>query len=100
MEHADEATTSQIEHQIDYKTPKKTSSIIESEALLAKINILTTRPENQSQNAKVNDYDLQLCRTRWHSVTLAPSSYLHAGPNTSIICIFFAAANNQGLCHY
>lgn len=74
MEHADEATTSQIEHQIDYKTPKKTSSIIESEALLAKINILTTRPENQSQNAKVNDYDLQLCHTRWHSVTLSPSS--------------------------
>lgn len=54
MEHADEeATTSQIEQNIDYKTPKKTSSLIESEALLAKINILTTRPENQSQNAKV-----------------------------------------------
>lgn len=78
MEHADEAaTTSQIEQNIDYKTPKKTSSLIESEALLAKINILTTRPENQSQNAKVeyNIFYSYSARTpRFCSVTLAPST--------------------------
>lgn len=78
MEHADEAaTTSQIEQNIDYKTPKKTSSLIESEALLAKINILTTRPENQSQNAKVeyNIFYSYSARTpRFCSVTLALST--------------------------
>ncbi|KAH8359323.1 hypothetical protein KR093_005819 [Drosophila rubida] len=47
MEHAD------VESHIDYKTPKKTSSLIESEALLEKINILTTKPENHSHNAKL-----------------------------------------------
>lgn len=77
MEHADEAaTTSQIEQNIDYKTPKKTSSLIESEALLAKINILTTRPENQSQNAKVEYnilYSYSARTPRFCSVTLAPS---------------------------
>jgi len=49
MEHADVAAS-----HIDYKTPMKTSSLIESEALLEKINILTTKPENHSHNAKVN----------------------------------------------
>lgn len=99
MEHADEATTSQIEHQIDYKTPKKTSSIIESEALLAKINILTTRPENQSHNAKViSVYDLQLCCTSWHSVTLAPS-FPHMQSLIHLYTIL-TAAYNQGLRYY
>ncbi|XP_060645295.1 serine/threonine-protein kinase greatwall isoform X2 [Drosophila nasuta] len=49
MEHADLA---QVEPHIDYKTPKKTNSILDSEALLEKINILTTKPENQSHNAQ------------------------------------------------
>ncbi|KAL7727313.1 hypothetical protein ACLKA6_008599 [Drosophila palustris] len=53
MEHAVDVATSHIELQIDYKTPKKTSSLIESEALLDKINILTTKPENHSHNAKL-----------------------------------------------
>ncbi|XP_036323646.1 serine/threonine-protein kinase greatwall isoform X1 [Rhagoletis pomonella] len=35
-------------HQGDYKTPKKSSMIIDGERLLDKINILTTKPENQS----------------------------------------------------
>lgn len=51
MENAD--ATSQSDPQIDYKTPKKTHSLIDSEQLLDKINILTTKPENHSQNAKV-----------------------------------------------
>ncbi|XP_062125048.1 serine/threonine-protein kinase greatwall isoform X1 [Drosophila sulfurigaster albostrigata] len=49
MEHADLA---QVEPHIDYKTPKKTNSLLDSEALLEKINILTTKPENQSHNAQ------------------------------------------------
>lgn len=53
MEHAD-PSASQIEVHIDYKTPKKTSSTFEHEELLKKINILTTKPENHSHNAKVN----------------------------------------------
>lgn len=73
MEHADEAATiSQIEQHIDYKTPKKTSSLIESEALLAKINILTTRPENQSQNAKVKSIILFTVIVLAHHVDYAP----------------------------
>ncbi|XP_064550517.1 serine/threonine-protein kinase greatwall isoform X1 [Drosophila montana] len=52
MEHAD-SSASQIEVQIDYKTPKKTSSTFEHEELLKKINILTTKPENHSHNAKL-----------------------------------------------
>ncbi|XP_017041078.1 serine/threonine-protein kinase greatwall isoform X2 [Drosophila ficusphila] len=51
METAD--ATSQSDIQIDYKTPKKTQSLIDSEQLLDKINILTTKPENHSQNAKL-----------------------------------------------
>ncbi|EDV30295.1 uncharacterized protein Dana_GF23215, isoform A [Drosophila ananassae] len=51
MENAD--ATSQSDPQIDYKTPKKTHSLIDSEQLLDKINILTTKPENHSQNAKL-----------------------------------------------
>jgi len=51
MENAD--ATSQSDVHIDYKTPKKTHSLIDSEQLLDKINILTTKPENHSQNAKV-----------------------------------------------
>lgn len=53
MEHTDLAT-SQNELHIDYKTPKKISLLIENEELLDKINILTTKPENHSYNAKVN----------------------------------------------
>ncbi|XP_030371321.1 serine/threonine-protein kinase greatwall [Scaptodrosophila lebanonensis] len=52
MENTDPAAK-QSEQQIDYKTPKKTNSMIDSEHLLEKINILTTKPENQSKNAKV-----------------------------------------------
>ncbi|XP_033233196.1 serine/threonine-protein kinase greatwall isoform X4 [Drosophila pseudoobscura] len=51
MENAD--ATSQSDPQIDYKTPKKTNSLIDSEQLLDKINILTTKPENHSNNAKL-----------------------------------------------
>ncbi|XP_065721731.2 serine/threonine-protein kinase greatwall isoform X2 [Drosophila suzukii] len=51
MENAD--ATSQSDAHIDYKTPKKTHSLIDSEQLLDKINILTTKPENHSQNAKL-----------------------------------------------
>uniref|UniRef100_A0A6P4F404 Serine/threonine-protein kinase greatwall n=1 Tax=Drosophila rhopaloa TaxID=1041015 RepID=A0A6P4F404_DRORH len=51
MENAD--ATSHSDAQIDYKTPKKTNSLIDSEQLLDKINILTTKPENHSQNAKL-----------------------------------------------
>ncbi|KAH8284125.1 hypothetical protein KR054_010797 [Drosophila jambulina] len=51
MENAD--ATTQSDTQIDYKTPKKTHSLIDSEQLLDKINILTTKPENHSQNAKL-----------------------------------------------
>ncbi|KRK02807.1 serine/threonine-protein kinase greatwall isoform X2 [Drosophila yakuba] len=51
MENAD--ATSQSDVHIDYKTPKKTHSLIDSEQLLDKINILTTKPENHSQNAKL-----------------------------------------------
>ncbi|XP_014090455.2 serine/threonine-protein kinase greatwall isoform X2 [Bactrocera oleae] len=43
----EETATVQYHHS-DYKTPKKTSIIIDGERLLDKINILTTRPENQS----------------------------------------------------
>ncbi|EDV91357.1 serine/threonine-protein kinase greatwall isoform X2 [Drosophila grimshawi] len=52
MEHADSASP-QTELHIDYKTPNKTRSMIENEVLLDKINILTTKPENQSHNAKL-----------------------------------------------
>ncbi|XP_017084955.2 serine/threonine-protein kinase greatwall isoform X5 [Drosophila eugracilis] len=45
--------TSLSDAHIDYKTPKKTHSLIDSEQLLDKINILTTKPENHSQNAKL-----------------------------------------------
>ncbi|XP_026831808.1 serine/threonine-protein kinase greatwall isoform X2 [Drosophila erecta] len=51
MENAD--ATSQSDVHIDYKTPKKTHSLIDSQQLLDKINILTTKPENHSQNAKL-----------------------------------------------
>ncbi|XP_070073556.1 serine/threonine-protein kinase greatwall isoform X2 [Drosophila takahashii] len=51
MENAD--AISQSDAHIDYKTPKKTHSLIDSEQLLDKINILTTKPENHSQNAKL-----------------------------------------------
>uniref|UniRef100_A0A0K8UV67 Serine/threonine-protein kinase greatwall n=1 Tax=Bactrocera latifrons TaxID=174628 RepID=A0A0K8UV67_BACLA len=43
----EETATVQYHHS-DYKTPKKSSLIIDGERLLDKINILTTRPENQS----------------------------------------------------
>ncbi|XP_028897024.2 serine/threonine-protein kinase greatwall isoform X2 [Zeugodacus cucurbitae] len=43
----EETATVQYHHS-DYKTPKKSSIIIDGERLLDKINILTTRPENQS----------------------------------------------------
>ncbi|XP_017847518.1 serine/threonine-protein kinase greatwall isoform X2 [Drosophila busckii] len=54
MENVDKGNL-QTEQQIDYKTPKRIncSSIIESDPLLEKINILTTKPENQSNNAKL-----------------------------------------------
>ncbi|KAH8311652.1 hypothetical protein KR044_007363 [Drosophila immigrans] len=61
MEHAEVATAAHVETHIDYKTPKKTSSMLESEALLEKINILTTKPENHSHNAKlptIKDFDI------------------------------------------
>ncbi|XP_017037891.1 serine/threonine-protein kinase greatwall isoform X2 [Drosophila kikkawai] len=45
--------TSHSDPHIDYKTPKKANSLIDSEQLLDKINILTTKPENHSQNAKL-----------------------------------------------
>ncbi|XP_052836527.1 serine/threonine-protein kinase greatwall isoform X2 [Drosophila gunungcola] len=51
MENGD--ATSHSDAHIDYKTPKKTHSLIDSEQLLDKINILTTKPENHSQNAKI-----------------------------------------------
>ncbi|XP_004530056.1 serine/threonine-protein kinase greatwall isoform X2 [Ceratitis capitata] len=43
----EEAATVQY-HQCDYKTPKKSSMLIDAERLLDKINILTTKPENQT----------------------------------------------------
>lgn len=43
--------------QIEYKTPKKSSILIDGEHLLDKINILTTKPENTSTCAKVNKDD-------------------------------------------
>ncbi|TDG45099.1 hypothetical protein AWZ03_008524 [Drosophila navojoa] len=52
MENAD-LVISQNDLHIDYKTPKKTSLLIENEELLEKINILTTKPENHSYNAKL-----------------------------------------------
>lgn len=39
---------------IDYKTPKKSSILIDGERLLDKINILTTKPDNTSTCAKVS----------------------------------------------
>ncbi|SPP81036.1 serine/threonine-protein kinase greatwall isoform X1 [Drosophila guanche] len=52
MENGDASSLSSDPH-IDYKTPKKTNSLIDSEQLLDKINILTTKPENHSNNAKL-----------------------------------------------
>ena len=40
----------------EYKTPKKSKMLIDSERLLDKINILTTKPENTSACTKVNHY--------------------------------------------
>ncbi|XP_022212682.2 serine/threonine-protein kinase greatwall isoform X2 [Drosophila obscura] len=53
MENADASSLSSSDPHIDYKTPKKTNSLIDSEQLLDKINILTTKPENHSNNAKL-----------------------------------------------
>lgn len=39
---------------IDYKTPKKSSILMDGERLLDKINILTTKPENTSTCTKVS----------------------------------------------
>lgn len=40
--------------QINYKTPQKSSTMIDCEKLLDKINQLTTKPENVSYTTKVN----------------------------------------------
>ncbi|XP_034112378.1 serine/threonine-protein kinase greatwall isoform X2 [Drosophila albomicans] len=81
MEHADLA---QVEPHIDYKTPKKTNSLLDSEALLEKINILTTKPENQSHNAQklptINDFAIikPISRGAFGKVFLG---YKHNDPN-------------------
>lgn len=40
-------------HPIEYKTPKKSTFLLDGERLLDKINILTTKPENTSTSTKV-----------------------------------------------
>lgn len=40
--------------QNDYKTPQKSSTMIDCEKLLDKINQLTTKPENVSSTTKVS----------------------------------------------
>ncbi|XP_054730658.1 serine/threonine-protein kinase greatwall isoform X2 [Anastrepha obliqua] len=53
-----EGTATVQYHQCDYKTPKKSSMVLDGEHLLDKINILTTKPENQTctKLPTINDF--------------------------------------------
>lgn len=50
-----DSTESNGASQINYKTPQKSSTMIDCEKLLDKINQLTTKPENVSYTTKVNE---------------------------------------------